>query len=204
MTSEETAGTIFKRHFPTVAQDKVEIELELMKPGFILMTHGQNWENKKSIHANLDALMTNIIQVRNSYNALPSTLTRAANFPKQDEIWGLIWSISGQNPAPHIPSSQVLNNMYPKTLDPIHRARQVLDEKFSDLHHNQKLHEIPRKAALFDYCGSVWQRHKNKPAPRKPSQNTKFGNFVEDIIGYCNKEWSLESVVNANKTAIQL
>ena len=199
MTSEDTAELIFKKHFPTVAQDMVEFELELMKPGFILLICDQSWENKKIISSNLDALMQSIVQFRKAYNALPNTLTQAANFPKQDEILRLIWSISGQNPAPHISSSQVHNNIYPKTPNPIDRARQVLDEKFSNLHHNQKLHEIPRKAALFAYCRDVWQRHKNTSAPRKPSQNTKFGNFVEDIISYCNKEWSLESVVNANK-----
>ena len=43
----------------------------------------------------------------------------------------------------------------------------------------------------------VWEQIKQKSAPVKPSDATAFANFVSDIILFCGKDWSIESVSKA-------
>ena len=67
------------------------------------------------------------------------------------------------------------------------KLKEIINLELRDLHINQAVHDVPQKAALYEYCVEVCQRIKERPAPVKPSEATAFANFLADVISFCEK-----------------
>jgi hypothetical protein len=65
----------------------------------------------------------------------------------------------------------------------------------------QKKNEYPAKAALIRFAREQWERISKKLSPTKPSEGTPFYIFLEDLVDYVDQEWSISSLLRAEKAA---
>jgi len=193
-----TARQIIDSNFPELSDKKAELEAELLMPGLVLSSTHQKWFDRREANKFANDIEKGLFLFIEAYNSLPRYLTREAGFPKRDKIWDIAYEILGTKPEMGDAFPDVIERReYPEKLGALSNLKGLIQSEIQNLHTNQSLHDVPQKAALYQYCVEVWERNKQQSAPVKPSEATAFASFVSDIILFCGKDWSIESVSKA-------
>ena len=193
-----TARQIIDSNFPELSDKKAELEAELLMPGLVLSSAHQKWFDRREANKFANDIEKGLFLFIEAYNSLPRYLTREAGFPKRDKIWDIAYEILGTKPEMGDAFPDVIERReYPEKLGALSNLKGLIQSEIHNLHTNQSLHDVPQKAALYQYCVEVWERNKQQSAPVKPSEATAFASFVSDIILFCGKDWSIESVSKA-------
>ena len=193
-----TAHNIIQKNFPELNKKRSSLEAELLIPKLILSSAHQRWFVQKDAKKIVQDLEHGLNLFIEAYNSLPRDLPKKAGFPERDKLWDLAYTILGSKPniGDAFPNL-VERKEYPDQLGALTKLKEIINLELRDLHTNQASHDIPQKAALYEYCVEVWERIKERPAPVKPSEATAFADFLVDVISLCEKSWSIESVYKA-------
>ena len=193
-----TAHQIIKKNFPELNKKRADLEAELLIPNLILSSAHQKWFVKKDAKKIVNDLERGLNLFIEAYNSLPRDLPKKAGFPERAELWDLAYVILGSKPSIGDEFPDVVERKeYPDHLGALSKLKKIINLELRDLHTNQAAHDVPQKAALYEYCVEVWERIKKRPAPVKPSEATAFADFLADVISFCEKNWSIESVYKA-------
>ena len=193
-----TARQIIDSNFPELSDKKAKLYAEILTPGLVLSSAHQKWFDRREANKFANDIEKGLSLFIEAYNSLPRYLARDAGFPERDKIWDIAYEILGTKPEMGDAFPDVIERTaYPKKLGALSNLKGLIQSEIHNIHTNQSLHDVPQKAALYQYCVEVWEQIKQKSAPVKPSDATAFANFVSDIILFCGKDWSIESVSKA-------
>lgn len=120
------------------------------------------------------------------------------------ELCYLYWQLTGRDPLRDFPKALGMQEEYPNDRGTFEGLIAAIETEATHTHHHAEKNEYPNKAALIRFAREQWERNKKCSPAMKPSEGTPFYIFLEDLVEYVDREWSIASLLRAEQAAFLL
>lgn len=193
-----------KKHFPGLNGEALQVEMKLMSPTLICEgSHLEMVVKNKNIKA-VEDMRRGFLQFWQGYKDLDPALKKFVNMPAHSELCYLYWQLTGRDPLRDFPKALGMKEEYPNDRGTFEGLIAAIEKEATHIHHHAEKNEYPNKAALIRFAREQWERINKKVPPMKPSEGTPFYIFLEDLVEYVDREWSIASLLRAEQAAFLL
>ena len=157
----------------------------------------------KNIKA-VEDMRRGFLQFWQGYKDLDPALKKFVNMPAHSELCYLYWKLTGRDPLRDFPKALGMKEEYPNDRGTFECLIAAIEKEATHIHHHAEKNEYPNKAALIRFAREQWERINKKVPPMKHSEGTPFHIFLEDLVEYVDREWSIASLLRAEQAAFLL
>ncbi|MDA0320847.1 MAG: hypothetical protein O3A90_16425 [Proteobacteria bacterium] len=198
------ARDFLKKHFPDLKGAALQIEIELMIPALICEgSHLEMVVKNKNIKA-VEEMRRGFLQFWNGYKELDPLLRKFVKMPPHADLCNMYWMLTGRNPSKDFPKALGMKEEYPNNRGTFDDLIAAIEKDATHIHHHAEQNEYPNKAALIRFARAQWERNQKCSPAMKPSEGTPFYIFLEDLVEYVDREWSIVSLLRAEQAAFLL
>jgi len=198
------ARDILKKHFPDLNGEALKVEMAFMSPALICEgSHLEMVVKNKNIKA-VEDMRRGFLQFWQGYKDLDPVLKKFVNMPAHSELCYLYWQLTGRDPLRDFPKALGMQEEYPNDRGTFEGLIAAIETEATHIHHHAEKNEYPNKAALIRFAREQWERNKKCSPAMKPSEGTPFYIFLEDLVEYVDREWSIASLLRAEQAAFLL
>ena len=178
--------------------------MTLMSPALICEgSHLEMVVKNKNIKA-VEDMRRGFLQFWQGYKGLDPVLKKFVNMPPHSELCYLYWQLTGRDPLRDFPKALGMKEEYPNDRGTFDGLIAAIEKEATHIHHHAEKNEYPNKAALMRFAREQWERNKKCSPAMKPSEGTPFYIFLEDLVEYVDREWSIPSLLRAEQAAFLL
>lgn len=198
------ARDILKKHFPDLNGDALKVEMTFMHPALICEgSHLEMVVKNKNIKA-VEDMRRGFLQFWQGYKDLDPVLKKFVNMPAHSELCYLYWQLTGRDPLRDFPKALGMKQEYLNDRGTFEGLIAAIEKEATHIHHHAEKNEYLNKAALIRFAREQWERNKKCSPAMKPSEGTPFYIFLEDLVEYVDREWSIASLFRAEQAAFLL